>query len=188
MAQCRFTVTRGLRSWKSWMRGAIQNVPRPSVAASRTSPASSSSRPSERRTTSNEAASMRSAAMRTRSPSCVNRMPSTWRVISVTPRPRSRLSSLRRSALTERPSARLAARRLPWRAISRKMRVPSQSNVGACAGSRLARWLSAWLLGRAGVRGSTPGGTPVLEPVCTPDALRSATLLGCPSPTVVVFE
>src|SRR6266851_5102766 len=115
IAQCRSTRTLGNDCWNSTRRGASQNVPKPSVTATRTSPESVWVTHLLARSRSNEAASMRSTAETTNEPSSVRRVPWTSRVNSVAPIWRSKSSIRLRTTLIERSSRSAADLKLPQR-------------------------------------------------------------------------
>ena len=107
--------------------GASQNVPRPSVTATRTSPDSVLVTELLARNRSNEAASMRSTAETTSEPSSVSLVPWTSRVNRVAPIWRSKSSIRRRTPLMDRSSRSAADLKLPQRTTSRKTLAASQS-------------------------------------------------------------
>ncbi len=117
----------GKDCWNSTRRGASQNVPRPSVTATRTSPESVWVTELLARTRSNEAASMRSTAETTNEPSSVRRVPWTSRVNSVAPIWRSKSSIRLRTTLMESSRRSAADLKLPQRTTSRKTLAASQS-------------------------------------------------------------
>src|SRR5215469_5795023 len=129
MVQFKCTISLGLARWNSTRRGASQKVPSPSVTARRTSPSTSFLTELRACSRSKDAASILSAALWIFSPSAVARTPSTWRVKRMTPSVCSSSSTLRRNALMDCPSRSDAARKLPLRSTSRKMRTVSQSGT-----------------------------------------------------------
>src|SRR5665213_1085628 len=127
IAQCRSTRIWGKACWNSTRRGASQNVPRPSVTATRTSPESALATELPARNRSNDALSMRSTAETTSAPSSVSRVPWTSRVNRVAPIWRSKSSIRRRTTLMDDSRRSAADLKLPQRTTSRKILAASQS-------------------------------------------------------------